>query len=97
MSCFTYTPDLAKATLKLINAKKNFGIYHITNNGPCSWYEAAIELFKIIKINAKITPVTSSKFPRPAKRPKCSILLNTKLKLLRSYKEALKEYLLLFQ
>jgi len=92
-SCFTYTPDLAKATEKLINDKKDFGIYHITNSNSCTWYEAALELFKISKIKINTIPVSAQEFPRPAKRPKYSILLNTKLNPLRSYKEALEEYL----
>ncbi len=93
VSCFTYTPDLASATLKLVEDMKPFGIYHITNTGPATWYEAAKELFKLAGINIKLNPVTPEQFPRPAKRPKYAVLLNTKLEPLRDYKEALKEYL----
>ncbi|MEA3398530.1 MAG: dTDP-4-dehydrorhamnose reductase [Patescibacteria group bacterium] len=92
-SCFTYTPDLANATKKLISEKAGNGIYHIVNSEPCTWYEAARELFKIARVDIKINPIASDKFPRPAKRPKYSVLLNTKLKPLRDYKEALREYL----
>ena len=93
LSCFTYTPDLAKATKKLIDSKAANGIYHITNSGPRTWYEAAKELFEITNIDIKVNPVSSDKFPRPAKRPKYSVLLNTKLEPLRDYRDALKEYL----
>lgn len=92
-SCFTYTPDLALETKKIIEEKIPFGIYHVVNESPCTWYEAAAELFKIAKMEVEVIPVTSSEFPRPAKRPKSSVLLNTKLKPLRHYREALKEYL----
>lgn len=92
-SCFTYAPDLAKKTKEIIDAKKTFGIYHIVNSDPCTWYEAVLELYKIAKIKTKVVPVPASEFPRPAKRPYYSVLLNTKLNPLRSYKEALKEYL----
>ncbi len=92
LSCFTYTPDLAKATKKLIEGKKPYGIYHIANSGPCTWYEAAKELFKLAGVDVKVNPVSADKFPRPAKRPKYSVLLNTKLDNLRNYKEALGEY-----
>lgn len=92
-SCFTYTPDLAKATKELFDEKKNYGIYHIANSGHCTWYEAAKELFKIAGVNIKVNPVSSDKFPRPAKRPKYSVLLNTKLKPMRDWREALREYL----
>ena len=97
MSCFTYTYDLAKAVKELIENKKPYGIYHIVNSGPCTWFDAAVELFNIAGIDIKVNPVSSDKFPRPAKRPKYSVLLNTKLKPLRDYKEALKEYLNLSQ
>ncbi|MEK7598586.1 MAG: NAD(P)-dependent oxidoreductase [Patescibacteria group bacterium] len=92
-SCFTYAPDLAKKTKEILDSKKPFGIYHVMNSEPCTWYEAVLELYKIAKIRAKVVPVSTSDFPRPAKRPYYSVLLNTKLNPLRSYKEALKEYL----
>ncbi len=92
-SCFTYTPDLALETKKMIEEKVPFGIYHVVNEGACTWYEAACELFKLAKMDVEVIPVSSSEFPRPAKRPNSSVLLNTKLKPLRNYKKALKEYL----
>ena len=92
-SCFTYTPDLALKTKEIIEEEIPFGIYHVINEGPCTWFEAAEELFKIAKMDMEVVPVSSSEFPRPAKRPKSSILLNTKLKPLRHYTKALKEYL----
>jgi len=92
-SCFTYAPDLAKKTKEIIEAEKPFGIYHVINSDPCTWYEAVLELYKQAKIKTKVIPVSSDEFPRPAKRPAYSVLLNTKLNPMRSYKEALKEYL----
>ncbi len=93
LSCFTYTPDLAKKTIELLNSQNNFGIYHIRNSEPAIWYDAARELFKLKNIKVKIKPVSSDKFPRPAKRPKYSVLANTKLTNLRSWQEALQEYI----
>ncbi|MBI4812013.1 dTDP-4-dehydrorhamnose reductase [Candidatus Falkowbacteria bacterium] len=92
-SCFTYTPDLAKATKELIDNNAGYGIYHITNSEPCTWYRAAKELFKIAGVSIKVNPVPADKFPRPAKRPKYSVLLNTKLEPMRDFREALREYL----
>ncbi|HRY82232.1 MAG TPA: NAD(P)-dependent oxidoreductase [Candidatus Moranbacteria bacterium] len=92
-ACFTYAPDLAKKTKEIVDAKKPFGIYHIVNSGPCTWYEAVVELYKQAKIKTKVIPVEGSEFPRPAKRPFYSVLVNTKLNPMRSWKEALKEYL----
>lgn len=92
-SCFTYAPDLAKKTKEIIDSKKPFGIYHVTNSEPCTWYEGAVELYKLAGIKTELTPITGDQYPRPAKRPFCSVLINTKLNPMRSYKEALKEYL----
>ncbi|MBI4779024.1 dTDP-4-dehydrorhamnose reductase [Candidatus Falkowbacteria bacterium] len=92
-SCFTYTPDLARATKKLVESNKGYGIYHLTNSGPCTWYEGAVELFKLKNISIKINPVDSDYLKRPAKRPSSSVLLNTKFEPLRNWREALAEYL----
>jgi len=93
LSCFTYTPDLALATKKLVESKKYFGIYHLTNSQPATWYQAAKELFQLLKIKTPVIPVLRSTFPRPAKIPKYSTLLSTKNPPLRSYQSALKDYL----
>jgi dTDP-4-dehydrorhamnose reductase len=92
-SLFTYAPDLAKKTKEIIEAEKPFGIYHVANEGPCTWYEATVELYRMAKIKTKVVPVGSDEFPRPAARPYVSTLINTKLNPLRSYKLALREYL----
>jgi dTDP-4-dehydrorhamnose reductase len=93
VSCFTYTPDLAKATRFLLEGNYPPGIYHIANAEPCTWYQCAKNIFEILGKHIKLIPVPASEFPRPAKRPQHSVLLNTKLPPLRSYKEGLKEYL----
>jgi dTDP-4-dehydrorhamnose reductase len=93
VSCFTYTPDLARATKELIQSNSGYGIYHITNSQACTWYQAAVELFKIAKIKIEVIPITGSDLARPAKRPEYSELLNTKLPQLRDFRVALREYL----
>lgn len=92
-SCFTYAPDLAKETKALIEENVPFGIYHLPNSGDVTWYEAVNELYTQAQMSVIIHPVGSDVFPRPAKRPRYSRLVNTKRMPLRSYKEALKEYL----
>jgi len=92
-SCFTYAPDLAQKTKEIIDSEKPFGIYHVTNSGPCTWYEAAVELYKQAGVKTKIIPVDSEEFPRPAKRPFYSVLINTKLNPMRDWREALREYI----
>jgi dTDP-4-dehydrorhamnose reductase len=93
LSCFTYTPDLALATKKLIDDDLGFGIYHIINEGACTWYQAAREFFKVVDNNIKVNLVNGGKFPRPALRPRCSVLINTKMSKLRDYRNALKQYI----
>jgi dTDP-4-dehydrorhamnose reductase len=92
-SCFTYAPDLALATKNLLEEETAFGIYHLVNEGAVTWFEAVQYLFEYTGISTKILPVEASFFTRDAQRPSQSTLLNTKVKPLRSWKEALKEYL----
>lgn len=93
ISCFTYTPDLAKATLQLIEGKYQYGIYHLVNEGSASWYDGAKQVLKYAKIKKKLVPITGQDLPRPAPRPKYSVLVNNKFPKLRSWKKALKEYI----
>lgn len=93
----TYTVDLSKAIAKLIK-KPAFGIYHITNSDSCSWYEFAREIFEIAGIEVELIPVTTEEFPRPAPRPKYSVLENYNWKLegfseIQSYKTAMRQYM----
>lgn len=93
----TYTVDLARAISELIK-KPAYGIYHITNSEHCSWYEFAREIFDIAGIEIDLKPVSTEEFPRPAPRPKYSVLENYNWKMegfrpIRSYKEALRDYM----
>lgn len=90
----TYAKDLAKKVRELIESQKPYGIYHVTNSGSCSWYKFALKIFELADLKPNIKPVKSEEFPTPAKRPTYSILINTKLSLLRPWKEALMDYLI---
>jgi len=81
----TYTVDLARKTKEI--AGLDPGIYHITNEGICSWFEFA----QAIIPNA--IPCSTSEFPRKAKRPAYSGLANTKTKPMRHWRNALNNYL----
>ena len=81
----TYTVDLANKVPLIISCDP--GIYHITNEGQCSWYEFASAFIP----NA--TPCSTEEFPRKAKRPAYSVLTNTKTPPLRHWKEAVQEYI----
>jgi len=76
----TYTEDLAKQIKRLILTEL-YGTYHCTSQGSCTWYEFALGIFKQAGLDVKVKPVTSDEFPRPAKRPKNSVLENYMLKL----------------
>jgi len=94
ISFFTYTVDLAHATKVLIDSRYEYGVYHIVNEEAASWYDGAKYLFDFKNIkDINLIPSKSADYPRPAKRPPYSLLLNTKFIKLRSYKEALREYL----
>ncbi len=89
----TYTADLAVQTRSIIEQFKPCGIYHVTNSGICSWYEFAVEIFKFKGLAVDLQPIKSQDYPLPTSRPQYSILLNTKLDPLRSWNNALKDYL----
>ncbi len=89
----TYAPDLADFTHRLLIGDYPFGIYHGANHGVCTWYDWAKEIFAYKGISVQVNPVPGSKYPRPAKRPQFSELINTKLPAQRSWQEGLGEYL----
>lgn len=89
----TYALDLATATCQFIAGAVPYGIYHLTNAGSCTWYAFAKTIFQQAKLSVTVEPCTSDEFPRPAKRPTYSMLLNTKLAPLRPWPEALAAYL----
>lgn len=93
----TNANDLAYHILK-IAASDQYGIYHCTGEGECSWYEFAREIMNLDSLNCKVEPCTTEEFPRPAKRPSYSSLNNLMLKStvgneMRHWKEALKSFM----
>jgi glucose-1-phosphate thymidylyltransferase short form len=70
--------DLAKLLTSIIETDK-YGIYHVTNEGFCSWYDFAYAIFKIKGINMKIIPIMSEEHQFLAKRPKNSRLSKRQL------------------
>lgn len=94
----TYTYDLARLVVDMIQTDR-YGIYHATNEGLCSWYEFACQIFKAAGMNqVKVTPVDSTAFPAKAKRPHNSRMDKSKLaengfEPLPSWEDALERYL----
>ncbi|MDD6434808.1 MAG: dTDP-4-dehydrorhamnose reductase, partial [Clostridiales bacterium] len=93
----TYTYDLARLLVDMIETDK-YGRYHATNEGICSWYEFACEIFKVAGIEVSVSPVTSDEYPTRARRPRNSRMSKTKLTdngfaLLPAWQDALARYI----
>lgn len=94
----TYTYDLARLLVDMIQTDR-YGRYHATNEGICSWYEFAVEIFRQAGMDqVQVTPVDSSGFPVKAARPKNSRMSKDKLEengfqRLPSWQDALGRYL----
>lgn len=93
----TYTYDLAKLVIDMIQTDK-YGAYHVTNEGICSWYEFACEIFKQAGLGVKVNPLTTAEYPAKAARPFNSRmskdkLINAGFDMLPSWQDALKRYL----
>ena len=77
---------------------EKYGRYHATNEGLCTWYEFAREIFKQAGIQVNVTPVTSDQYPAKAKRPMNSRMDKSKLtekgfQPLPPWQDALRRYL----
>ena len=75
--------DLAEVLIKIIhssNCQSSFGIYNFSNEGKCSWYDFANEIFHQKGIKIDLKPIPTSAYPTPAKRPAYSVLDKTKIK-----------------
>lgn len=93
----TYTYDLGKLVIDMIQTDK-YGTYHVTNEGICSWYEFACEIFKQAGLDVKVNPLTTAEYPAKAARPFNSRmskdkLINAGFKMLPSWQDGLKRYL----
>lgn len=75
----TYAEDLAHHILKIILTDE-YGIYHCTGNGECSWYNFACKIVEYSGIKCIVNPTTSDKINRAAKRPAYSSLDNMMLR-----------------
>jgi dTDP-4-dehydrorhamnose reductase len=93
----TSASDLAKQLVELGLSTSRAGVYHGTNSGQATWFEFAQEIFKLAGADVgRVTPVSSSEYPGPAKRPSYSVLshdawASTSVKPLRDWRIALEE------
>ena len=93
----TYTWDLARLLADMIETDR-YGRYHATNEGLCSWYEFACEIFRQAGMPVEVEPVSSSQYPAKAVRPSNSRMDKSKLdqmgfRRLPSWQDALGRYL----
>lgn len=93
----TYTAHLAPLLVDMIETDQ-YGIYHATNEGYCSWYEFAAEIFKQSQLDVTLHPITTDQYKTKAKRPLNSKMSKQKLSdygfhRLPTWQEALKNYL----
>lgn len=100
----TYTVDLVRFLMELIHTEK-YGIYHASNSGECTWYEFAEAIFEEayellgLSLSVKVEPCTTDEFPRPAPRPRYSVLehlaiRNNEFEEFRHWRDALRRFLL---
>lgn len=77
----TYARDLAAAILKIVQQDTwKPGVYNYSNEGVASWYDFAVAIRDIAKLNAKLSPIETHQYPTPAVRPKYSVLNKKKIK-----------------
>jgi dTDP-4-dehydrorhamnose reductase len=94
----TYTYDLARLVVDMIQTDK-YGIYHASNSGDyISWYDFAKEIFKQAGMDVNVLPVGSDQYPAKAKRPSNSRMSQTRLaengfEPLPAWQDALSRYL----
>jgi dTDP-4-dehydrorhamnose reductase len=94
----TNTDDLSKAVLQLIERPRlTMGVYHLVNEGECSWYEFTKAIYDIMGLNIEVKPVDRHGLSGEMRRPLYSVLANTKAKrlgiALPHWKDALERYL----
>ncbi|MDR0853086.1 MAG: dTDP-4-dehydrorhamnose reductase [Clostridiales Family XIII bacterium] len=93
----TNANDLAHHILK-IAATNEFGIYHCTGKGICSWYDFASEIIGLSGNDCKVNPCTTEEYGAPAPRPAYSAMEHLMLSVtvgdeMRDWKEALRTYM----
>lgn len=90
--CPTWTRDLAYKIVGLINDKMPYGTYHMCSSGEAKWSELTRKIFEIKKRNVCVSSIEKSDFPRPAKRPRYSVMDNKNM--FPHWEESLEKYLL---
>ena len=88
----TYARDLAEGIIGIVESG-DYGLYHLTNSGSCSWYEFTREIFRLAGVKVEIVPIPGLEYPLPAQRPANGVLSSLGSPELRPWREALEDYL----
>ncbi|HHJ64038.1 MAG TPA: dTDP-4-dehydrorhamnose reductase [Aquifex aeolicus] len=88
----THTFDLAQGIWRLLLERHPYGVYHITHEGYCTWYEFAVKILETVGLKADIEPVKHTAFPTRAKRPLWSVLGTRKGVKLPPWEEGLRRF-----
>jgi len=93
----TYSKDVSDMLGRFLDLEPSFGVYHLVNQGYCSWFDFARKIFDILGEDVRMMPIKSYELGRRAKRPAFSGLENRKLGDLglrmRGWQDALGDYL----
>jgi len=94
----TFTVDIAVQIKAMIEAEVEFGLYHVTAAGDCSWYDFAREIFSLAESNVRLNRAEPGEFAVKVQRPKYSVLENVHLQeqaldRMPHWKDGLKRYL----
>ena len=93
----TYTPDIARLAVDMILTDR-YGTYHVANKGYCSWYDFAVDIFRLSGKDVKVIPVSSEEYGAKAVRPNNSRMDTSKVEKngfegLPGWEDALKRFL----
>jgi dTDP-4-dehydrorhamnose reductase len=90
----SYTVDVAEAVGRIVQTA-DYGLYHVTNAGQCTWHEFAATIFELAGVKADLTPITSAQFGAKARRPPYSAMASERpaTPRMRPWREALAAYL----
>ena len=93
----TSSSELARQIVAL-SQTDNYGLYHATAEGSCTWYEFATKIFELSGVKTKLVVAAPNEFPLKVPRPKYSVLENQALKALKlnsfqTWENGLRSYL----
>jgi dTDP-4-dehydrorhamnose reductase len=94
VGCPTYTVHVARSLLRLV-ATDAYGLHHMAAAGSCSRFELARETLARAGVEATVEPATTADLPRPAPRPRYSVLVSERTDAIRlpDWREGLDAYL----